>query len=391
MSHFDQARAEGLCLRYPENLGQHGNMTYDMALGMLTKAYQVSHSVPYQWGWIDRPNEGQTYLIFMPPNSGFPNDGVRYQEADTRYSIPGGNSTKELEITESKYGFIPSNPQIGFPSPDTAAWRVRRRYRLTKGGHPQLVLVHYARGNPAPINPSLAAQPIRSYPLRQVSEPPLYVIGDKVGQKAYPAGAPAHGQQPQMGAGPGGGMGGMGGGVGQIGMQNMLAQQNREMEALERRGGQRQGRGMAPGPGPGGMGGVGAGPIGTGPPAGAQQRQAPRVDDDDSGDEADQISTRSLALTRYKRNHEHMNEVFQYAAFGDPTKRASGVKGAEGPDTKLKTPFSIFDKNDMEGKTAKLELEIASLRAQADDRRTRRERVHGGVAAADVTMEGIAV
>lgn len=40
---------------------------------------------------------------------------------------------------------------------------------------------------------------------------------------------------------------------------------------------------------------------------------------------------------------------------------------------------------------AKLELEIASLRAQADDRRTRRERVHGGVAAADVTMEGIAV
>ncbi|KZP09117.1 hypothetical protein FIBSPDRAFT_938639 [Athelia psychrophila] len=92
-----------------------------------------------------------------------------------------------------------------------------------------------------------------------------------------------------MGAGPGGGMGGMGGGVGQIGMQNLLAQQHREMEALERRGSQGQGRGMTP---------------------------DPRA----SRDEADQISTRSLALTRYKRNHELMNEVFQYAAFGHPTK-----------------------------------------------------------------------
>lgn len=27
------------------------------------------------------------------------------------------------------------------------------------------------------------------------------------------------------------------------------------------------------------------------------------------------ISTRTLALTRYKRNHEYMNEVFMYAAF----------------------------------------------------------------------------
>ncbi|KZP12473.1 hypothetical protein FIBSPDRAFT_155957 [Athelia psychrophila] len=59
-------------------------------------------------------------------------------------------------------------------------------------------------------------------------------MGDNVGQKAYPAGIPAHSQPLQMGAGPGdrmGRMGGMGGGVGQIGMQNMLAQQNREMEA----------------------------------------------------------------------------------------------------------------------------------------------------------------
>ena len=40
------------------------------------------------------------------------------------------------------------------------------------------------------------------------------------------------------------------------------------------------------------------------------------VEDDDSADESETISTRTLALTRYRRNHEFMNEVFMYAAFG---------------------------------------------------------------------------
>lgn len=84
-----------------------------------------------------------------------------------------------------------------------------------------------------------------------------------------------------MGGGGAGG-GGMGGGGGQIGMQNMIAQQNREMEALERRGRERS-RGMTPG----GMGGASAsgmgGGAGVGAPMGAAQpRQGPRVDDDDS-------------------------------------------------------------------------------------------------------------
>lgn len=40
---------------------------------------------------------------------------------------------------EVKFGFIPN-------SQDNTAWRLRRRYRLHKGGHPQLNLVHYTRG-----------------------------------------------------------------------------------------------------------------------------------------------------------------------------------------------------------------------------------------------------
>ena len=49
---------------------------------------------------------------------------------------------QELEVHEAKCGFIPG-------SQDQNASRVRRRYRLVKGGHPQLVLVHYTRGQPA--------------------------------------------------------------------------------------------------------------------------------------------------------------------------------------------------------------------------------------------------
>ena len=101
--------------------------------------------------------------------------------------------------------------------------------------------------------PSLLNSPVRQYPLRQITEPPVYVMGDKAGQKAYPpsAGPPPPPQgpigmnpqgmginQPGMGMPPQGmnpqamGMNAQG-----MGMtpQAMLAQQNSNMESLERR------------------------------------------------------------------------------------------------------------------------------------------------------------
>lgn len=41
-----------------------------------------------------------------------------------------------------------------------------------------------------------------------------------------------------------------------------------------------------------------------------------------------------------------MNEVFMYAAFGDPVKRAEA--GAEKGEVKPKPAFGVFDKKDME-------------------------------------------
>jgi len=159
---------------------------------------------------------------------------------------------------------------------------------------------------------------------------------------------------------------------------------------------------------------------------GGPQRQAvPRVDDDDSADEAEQISTRSLALTRYKRNHELMNEVFMYAAFGDPAARAAATakavkrnklesekgKERESEKEKIQTPYSIFDEKQMNEKITKLNAEIAELEIRAAERRevllrrqaeaeaeaeaqlqVQEETLNvDGLEAADVSMEGITV
>ena len=48
------------------------------------------------------------------------------------------DASQELELTEVKFGFVPMQDQV--------ASKIRRRYRLIKGGHPQLILIHYSRG-----------------------------------------------------------------------------------------------------------------------------------------------------------------------------------------------------------------------------------------------------
>lgn len=81
----------------------------------------------------------------------------------------------------------------------------------------------------AEILPALN-QPVRTYPLRVVNEPSVYIAGEKMGQKVYPPGGGAmHGVPPVVPPM-------------QPGMpmnfnqqQAMVAQQNTNMEMLERR------------------------------------------------------------------------------------------------------------------------------------------------------------
>lgn len=54
---------------------------------------------------------------------------------------------QELEMAEAKFGWVPQHEAI--------ASRVRRRYRFAKGGHPQLILIHYSRGQSISVSNSL--------------------------------------------------------------------------------------------------------------------------------------------------------------------------------------------------------------------------------------------
>ncbi|EAU86102.1 hypothetical protein CC1G_07181 [Coprinopsis cinerea okayama7 len=311
-------QADGLCLQFPENLGQRQNLPFEEALNFLSKGYQAAHNVPFQWRYIDKPPEGQIALLFL--TSQFPNDGIRYQEQEVVYSMNAGG--RELEVVEAKSGFIPG-------SQDQSAWRVRRRYRLIRGGHPSLVLVHYTRQSPTPIIPALLDRPVRVYPLRPVTEPPVYVLGDKQGQKVFAQGSGMPPGPPGPGfAHP---------------AQAALLNQNRAFEQLDRRHEREREKERA------------------------HQRNisAPgRHVDDQSDDEVDQISTRALALARYKRNHELMEEVFRQAAFGD-----------KADTTPQKSPYSIFNKEDLERRTAQLQADIERLQQKSEERKPQQQEI----------------
>jgi hypothetical protein len=68
-------------------------------------------------------------------------------------------------------------------------------------------------------------------------------------------------------------------------------------------------------------------------------------------DEIDQISTRTLALARYKRNHDWMNQVFYHAAF----------KPNHLQDPTTTTPYSIFNNAEMQGKVVCVVLYIVGF------------------------------
>lgn len=115
------------------------------------------------------------WVVFVRPDVPPPQDGVRYLEQEQRYPV-ALNHAVEMEVSEARSGFVPGKDQV--------AARVRRRYRVVRGGHPALVLYHYTRGPAQPVPHQLAMAPIRQYPLRH---PPqdigTFVLGEKMGQR----------------------------------------------------------------------------------------------------------------------------------------------------------------------------------------------------------------
>lgn len=48
-------QAEGLCLRFPENLPPHANLSHDVAVQMLGRAISLATQIAFQPSYIDKP------------------------------------------------------------------------------------------------------------------------------------------------------------------------------------------------------------------------------------------------------------------------------------------------------------------------------------------------
>jgi hypothetical protein len=71
-------QAEGLCLRFPENLPPHPNLTHEVAVQMLGRAVSLATQIAFQPSYIDKP-PGAASLSFPP---------LRAPISDTRYRWP---------------------------------------------------------------------------------------------------------------------------------------------------------------------------------------------------------------------------------------------------------------------------------------------------------------
>ncbi|KAG8935338.1 hypothetical protein FRC02_008274 [Tulasnella sp. 418] len=317
-------------LRLDASLPVQPSLTHEEAANFLIQAIRHSHTRPYRHEYIDKPGDGEMHIICQVPSLPvFSADGLRYLEGEHRYSVPMGNY--ELEVAETKYGFIP-----GMHEP--SASRVRRKYRFTKGNVPAVVLVHYTRGPACAIPPHMANIPVRSYPLVPSTEPAVFVMGEKAGQKVMmnpPAGPAVNHHHPPPGPH------GIPPGV-QMGhhlppSHHVQAQaqavnaQSAQLAAMNARKGTLPGVPGVPKPGP-----------------------RPGADDDEE-DESDVISHRDLATMRFTRNHEFLAELFSPEPLPAPSSGPSETQ------------------EELEAKLAKLNAEIEELNQKTSDLQASRQ------------------
>ncbi|KAG1739422.1 uncharacterized protein EDB91DRAFT_383888 [Suillus paluster] len=94
---FQQMQQESPILKYSEDFGLHPNVSLETAANMLLRAISTSQNLPYNWTFIDKPQEGQIYLLFMPNPSQPLNDGIRWQDQENRYNMPVQRGTRDPE------------------------------------------------------------------------------------------------------------------------------------------------------------------------------------------------------------------------------------------------------------------------------------------------------
>ncbi|KAM0332219.1 hypothetical protein ACHAQA_002494 [Verticillium albo-atrum] len=134
-----------------------GRLDLQLVTKWLMSAPQVAKDkAPFFWTYLDRPNDGHTFLTWQPLkrlNTNFASDGIIW--APDQYHRQEVGNGLSLEIYYNKTGFAPG---------DQIAFRARRRFRLIPAQQPNinspqpdvsLWLVHYGQADPQdrlPVN-----------------------------------------------------------------------------------------------------------------------------------------------------------------------------------------------------------------------------------------------
>jgi hypothetical protein len=61
-------QAEGLCLRFPENLPPHPTLTHESAVQMLSRAVGLATQIAFQPSYVDKPLGASIASVVLPPN-----------------------------------------------------------------------------------------------------------------------------------------------------------------------------------------------------------------------------------------------------------------------------------------------------------------------------------
>ncbi|ORY05526.1 hypothetical protein K493DRAFT_404310 [Basidiobolus meristosporus CBS 931.73] len=144
----------------------YGCAADSQACDLLTKATSAFNQLSFEWKYIDKPSDGQFFLVYLPSfTQQMPHDGYLWMDDEQFLKIPLPD-TREMHVAERKCGFLPGEQYVSMQ---------RRRYRIGKVGNDQLQLLHYVKPDESmkiPANIALSKVPVRRYPL-----PPIFLSG----------------------------------------------------------------------------------------------------------------------------------------------------------------------------------------------------------------------
>ncbi|KAG0327720.1 hypothetical protein BGZ99_006981 [Dissophora globulifera] len=295
-------------------------MNPQIAIELLDRAWHMltANHISFSFNYIDKPKEGSGFFLKVQPDEIImPHDGYQYMDDEVSYNFPMDN---RLTITERSQGFSHG---------DQYTHIVRRKYTLVQPGRDPLAFLHYAKADisrSVVVDGRRAKTAARQYPLKPIPgatlPPPQQQPMQQQQQQQYQqqyrpqqppkiqnpyapspgAAPPASPQQPGAYGRFAGVPAPVGGPPGQQIPQRAMpanagayGNQRPDKKSSHKKHHQQQPQ---------------LTPQQQAQMLAQQQAQAQEDAEEPSGDELDFLTTRDVAIARYKRNHDYIAEVF---------------------------------------------------------------------------------